>query len=127
MTQKLKLFIAAGLMVLGVGAIALVPTTGVYAQSALEQACEEDPSAAICQQSDSGSIEDVVQIVVNILLFIVGLVAVIMIIVSGIRFVTSGGDSGAVASAKNTLLYSVIGLVVAFLAFAIVSFVLNAF
>ena len=127
MTQKLKLFIAAGLMVLGIGATSLVPATGVYAQNALEQACEEDPSAAICQQSDSGSIEDVVQIVVNVLLFIVGLVAVIMIIVSGLRYVTSGGDAGSVSSAKNTLLYAVIGLVVAFLAFAIVNFVLNAF
>lgn len=127
MTQKIKLFIAAGLMVFGIGATALVPSTGVYAQNALEQACEEDPSAAICQQSDSGSIQDVVQIVINVLLFIVGLVAVIMIVISGFRFVTSGGDAGSVASARNTILYAVIGLVVAFLAFAIVNFVLDAF
>ncbi|MNY57155.1 hypothetical protein D3C86_1933160 [compost metagenome] len=50
-----------------------------------------------------------------------------MIIVSGIRYATSNGDSSAVTSAKNTLMYSVIGLIVAILAYAIVNFVLKAF
>lgn len=64
--------------------------------------------------------------IVNVLLFIIGAISVIMLIIGGIRYTLSGGDSGAVTSAKNTILYAIIGLVVAFLAFAIVNFVLGA-
>lgn len=63
--------------------------------------------------------------IVNVLLFIIGAVSVIMIIFGGFRYVTSGGDSGGVTSAKNTILYAVVGLVVALLAYAIVNFVLT--
>ncbi len=65
--------------------------------------------------------------IVNVLLYILGAIAVIMIVVGGIRYVTSGGDSGAVSGAKNTILYSVVGLIVAILAYAIVNFVITAF
>lgn len=64
--------------------------------------------------------------IVNILLFIIGAISVIMLIFGGIRYTTSGGDSGAVTSAKNTIMYAIIGLVVAFLAFAVVNWVLGA-
>jgi biopolymer transport protein ExbB/TolQ len=50
---------------------------------------------------------------------------VIVIIVAGIRYTTSGGNSNSVAAAKNTLLYAVIGLVVAVFAYAIVNFVIQ--
>jgi len=65
--------------------------------------------------------------VTNVLLFIIGAVAVIMLIIGGIRYTVSGGDSGAVTSAKNTILYAVVGIIVAILAFAIVNFVLGSF
>lgn len=64
--------------------------------------------------------------VVNVLLFIIGALSVIMLIWGGIRYTTSGGSSSAVTSAKNTIMYAIIGLVVAFLAFAIVNWVLGA-
>lgn len=63
--------------------------------------------------------------VVNILLFIVGAIAVIMLIVGGIRYVVSGGDQNAVTAAKNTILYAIIGIIVALLAFAVVNFVIT--
>lgn len=63
--------------------------------------------------------------ITNILLFIIGAIAVIMIIIGGIRYTISNGDAGAITSAKNTIMYAVIGLVVAILAFAIVNFVLD--
>lgn len=65
------------------------------------------------------------QTVVNILLFIVGAIAVIMLIVGGIRYVVSGGDQSAVTGAKNTILYAIVGIVVAFLAYAAVNFVIT--
>lgn len=65
--------------------------------------------------------------IINMLLFILGAIAVVMIVIGGIRYATSGGDSSSITSAKNTILYAVVGLVVAILAYAIVNFVLDAF
>ena len=65
--------------------------------------------------------------VTNILLFIVGAIAVIMLIIGGIRYVVSGGDSSAVTAAKNTILYAIIGIIIVLLAFAIVQFVVGSF
>ena len=78
-------------------------------------------------EDDSCTLGGTVKTVTDVLLFIVGAVAVIMIIIGGIRYVTSNGDGNQVTAAKNTILYSVIGLVVALLAYAIVNFVLNQF
>jgi len=61
---------------------------------------------------------------VNILSAIVGAVAVIMIIVGGFRYVTSGGNDTSITSAKNTILYAIIGLIIVALAQIMVHFVL---
>ena len=63
--------------------------------------------------------------VVNLLLWAIGIVSVIMIIIGGIRYATSNGDSNNVTAAKNTIMYAVIGLVIAIFAYAIVNFVLT--
>jgi len=65
-----------------------------------------------------------VQSIVNILLFIAGIISVVVIVVSGLRFVLSNGDASAVSKAKNAIIYAVIGLVVAIMAYAIVNFIL---
>lgn len=64
--------------------------------------------------------------VTNVLLFLVGAVSVIMLIIGGIRYVISGGDQAQVTSAKNTILYAIVGIIVAFLAYAAVNFVTQA-
>jgi hypothetical protein len=66
-------------------------------------------------------------IVVNILLYILGAIAVIMIVIGGIRYTTSNGDSSNTKAAKDTILYAVVGLVIAMLSYAIVNFVVKAF
>jgi len=68
-----------------------------------------------------------VKTIVNILLYILGAIAVVMIVIGGIRYTTSNGDSSAITSAKNTILYSVIGLIIAILAYSIVNFILIQF
>lgn len=73
----------------------------------------------------SSNLNNVITDIVNIFSVIVGIVSVIMIIYGGFRYVTSGGDSGNVSSAKNTIIYAVIGLVVVALAQFIVQFVLD--
>ena len=66
----------------------------------------------------------IVTTVTNILLFIAGALAVIMIIWGGMRYVTSGGESSKVTTAKNTIIYALLGLVVVALSQFIVKFVL---
>lgn len=61
--------------------------------------------------------------IANILLFFVGVAAVIVLIIGGLRYATSGGEAQALSSAKNTILYAIVGIIVAFLAFAAVNFV----
>lgn len=73
--------------------------------------------------SKSGT--DIVNGVLNVTFFILGAVAVIMIIISGYHYLTSAGDPGKAKKAMSTLLYSVIGLVVAISAYVIVSFVIG--
>lgn len=64
--------------------------------------------------------------VVNVLLFVIGAICVVMLIWGGIRYTTSAGNASSVTAAKNTIMYAIIGLVIAFLAFAIVNWVLGA-
>lgn len=66
-----------------------------------------------------------IQSVVNVVIGIIGMLAVFMIIMGGINFALSQGDTAKVTKARNTILYGVVGLVVALLAFAIVNFVLS--
>ena len=70
-------------------------------------------------------IQRIVTMVINIFSVVVGIVAVIMIIYGGFKYITSGGDSGNITSAKNTIVYAIIGLVVVALAQFIVKFVLD--
>ena len=65
--------------------------------------------------------------ITNVLLFIIGAIAVIMIVIGGMRYVLSGGDSTQITAAKNTILYAIIGIVVAILAYAAVNFVISSF
>ena len=77
--------------------------------------------------TEGDSLPNIVGTVINTMLFIVGVLAVIMIIYSGIRYITAHGDKGQVESAKNTLIYSIVGLVVAIVAYAIVNWVIGLF
>ena len=86
-----------------------------------EGGCSTDASGVTAAER----IDQIVTQVINILSLAVGVVAVVMIIVGGLRYITSGGDSGNVTGAKNTILYAVVGLIVVALAQVIVRFVVN--
>ena len=77
-------------------------------------------------QGDS-TLKGKIKTVVDILLFLLGAIAVIMIVVGGLRYVLSSGDASQITSAKNTILYAVIGVIVALLAYAIVNWVIDKF
>jgi len=69
---------------------------------------------------------DTFKTIVNVLLYIVGALSVIMLIYGGIRYTVSGGNDKNIAAAKNTIMYAIIGLVISFLAYAIINWVLVA-
>lgn len=73
---------------------------------------------------DDSGVTKAVHAAVNILSFVVGIVAIIMIILAGFKYITSGGEAARVGNAKSTLIYAIIGLAIAALAQILVHFVL---
>lgn len=84
-------------------------------------------SGASCGKVNNLNLISSIRIVTNTLLFIVGIAAVIVIVIGGLRYIVSGGDPKGTAGAKDSILYAVVGIVVALLAYAIVNFVLSQF
>lgn len=75
--------------------------------------------------ADGNKLNDLITDIINVFSVIVGIVAVVMLIFGGFRYVTSGGDSGKITSAKNTIVYAIVGLVIVALSQAVVQFVLS--
>jgi len=86
-----------------------------------------NPATGACDRikTDTSSFNDVLARIINIISVIVGVAAVIMIIIGGFRYIVSGGKQESVTSAKNTILYGLIGLIIVALAQVIVRFVLK--
>ncbi len=78
-------------------------------------------------KSGSSDFPTLMRQIISTVLVILGMLAVIMIIIGGIRYTTSNGDSSRIQGAKNTILYAVVGLVIAILAYAIVNFFISVF
>jgi len=114
-------------LLVALGGLAIVPQMA-YASPAsdVQKGIDATGNAGTCDGHEC-TLGDSIKAITNVLLFIIGAVAVIMIILGGIRYTTSNGDASQVTAAKNTILYSVIGLVVALLAFVIVDFVIGQF
>ena len=124
--KKLLAVLAVPALVLGVVATPVYAADDCAVTGGLKTAAEcakgKDQPAQLF-----GGDGSIFQIVTNVLLFIIGAISVIMLIIGGIRYTISQGDSSAVTSAKNTILYAIIGLVVAILAYAAVNFVITNF
>lgn len=99
-----------------------------YATSTFASAASKiGEGAGATGQAGGKSLTEQIEIVTNILLFLIGVIAVIAIIIGGIRYTTSNGDASQTKAAKDTILYAVVGLVVAIMAYAIVRWVVNTF
>lgn len=133
MTLKQK--INSGLLTLSIALfgfmfVGLAESVPANAQAAREQACigahgEDAWQNGKCVDDSGFTVEGIVESVLDILYWVVGVASVIMLIIGGIRYVVSAGDQNAVTGAKNTILYAIVGLVIAFAAFAISNFVIN--
>ncbi len=117
--------------------LSLAPVTPTFAATNSQELCvgsggtwkidKAAPNGGVCTSPDGRTVAGTIQQLTDVLIFIIGAIAVVMIIIGGIRYVLSAGDQTALTSAKNTILYAIIGLVVAFTAYAIVHFVFAAF
>jgi hypothetical protein len=112
--------------------LTLVATAGVLSPTAEAAVCTGTPVQCAktgAGKADTGgkSLQDSIKDVVNVLLFLIGAISVIVIIISGIKYVTSDGDASKIKSAKDTILYAVVGVIVALLAYGIVNFILDQF
>lgn len=123
------------LVTLLAGALLLLPVlapVSVNAQANIESGlCKgaqldvNAPNDCATDTTSGETVNSIITTVINIFSIVVGVIAVIMIIIGGIKYITSGGDSNNISSAKTTIIYAIIGLVVVALAQVIVRFVLS--
>ncbi len=125
--RKLTLLTIPALMVFGIGFATLTPA---LVQAATKDEVQSGLTAAGGSAADSstgsdGTFRKTIQNIINILLFIIGIIAVIVIVIAGIQYVTSGGNADQASKAKNAIIYAVVGIIVAVMAYAIVGFVVG--
>jgi hypothetical protein len=121
--HTVKLTLTAMMAVVGLSFF----VTPAYAACDTPANCLKESVNATNPGTNNKSVSGFVRTIVNILLTLLGSIAIIMIVIGGIRYTLSNGDTGAVTGAKNTILYAVIGLIVAIMAYAIVNFVIDNF
>lgn len=115
--------LAAPVMMLGITTVA--PSLANTQVSALTISDGADAAKTSDQAGSLFGTEGIFSKITNTALYLIGAISVLMLIYGGIRYTLSAGDSKAVTDAKNTILYAIIGIIVALLAFAIVNFVLT--
>lgn len=131
--KKLKIALTslplAALLLFGAVAttIGLSSMQPVAAQSNLSIGGGAESARGNDQPADLVGQQGMFKKITDVMLFIIGAVSVIMLIIGGLRYVISGGDQNAVSGAKNTILYAVIGIIVALLAYAVINFVTTQF
>lgn len=129
MVQKISRFLAIAIIQLGLlSGFVFASTQPVYAallEGSKEQACAgtQLTPAGNCE-GGTVKIEGVIRVALNLLSLAAGIAAVIMLIIAGIRYATSGGDSGGVSGAKNTIIYAIIGIAIVAMSQLIVRFVI---
>ena len=134
MITKLKRIALTIAAVCALGVPALVPASAYAVDSVTQQGlnCGADlkldtaGAPTGCSPGDTGTnFSALLKKIINIFSVIVGVIAVIMIIIGGLKYITSGGESSNVSGAKNTIIYAIVGLIIVALAQFIVRFVLG--
>lgn len=124
--MKIKSLIGAAV----VAAFSLMITTPVSAVVSCPadsiRAGKNADTLAQCNVKEDNTLLPTVQVIIDVIIGVLGLVAVLVIILGGVSYTTSTGDPGKVKKAKDTIMYGIIGLIVAILAYAIVNFVLSS-
>jgi hypothetical protein len=105
---------------------ALVPDAA-HAAVNVFQNCGANGDTAVCKATSDKLFgpNSIWTNILNTLIYVTGSISVLMIVIGGLRYTTSGGDQGSISSAKNTILYAVVGLILSLMGYAIVNFVLT--
>ena len=124
MMKKLSQLIVGFAAIIGL----LGMVSPVQALDPLGAGCQAAKNSEFCKQTNNSQqkVPNLIQNIISTLLFVLGIISVIMIIVGGIQYALGGGDSNQLTRAKNTIMYAVIGLVVALLSYGIVYFIVDA-
>mgnify|MGYP001132360746 FL=1 len=94
----------------------------------LEESCEGISNSEVCNEANAPPAEGVNETlltVVDILAFVGGFIAVVIVVVAGISMIVAGGDSGKIANSRNAIIYALVGAVVIVFARAIVLYIIN--
>jgi ABC-type Fe3+ transport system permease subunit len=118
--KKVQKIIVALVLLMGFSVLA-IPTV-VSADSVICPQGTSSPNPLCSSDKDVG---DIIKIVVDTLMFLIGVVAVLVIIIAGFRMVTSSGNAESMSKARNSIIYASIGIVVAVAASAIIGFVVE--
>jgi len=102
-------------------------TSALTAAEEAQNGANSTGSSSSCLFTSATCANGIFTTITNTALFIIGALSVLMLIYGGIRYTVSMGDSKNVEAAKNTIMYAIIGIIVALLAGAIVNFVLGSF
>jgi hypothetical protein len=111
--------------------IGLLVTTSapVFAVNPVQQVCQTNPSAAVCEAKSSNSSllgkDGIITKVSKVMVYFAGAISVIMLVIGGIKYTTSQGNPGDLESAKSTIIYALVGLIISIFAQGIVFFVLS--
>ena len=124
LSKKLKIGLATVFMLVGVLGAGLPAVAAECKCDGTDTTAECGVKCANPSPDNTPGLTDTIKLIINMIIFAVGLVAVVMVILGGVQYSTSQGDPGKVKKAKDTIMYGIIGMVVAILAFAIVNFVL---
>jgi Trk-type K+ transport system membrane component len=124
-----KLFLSVAILASVFGSMTGLAFAATPTDAARLQVCKginSQVSGSDCGgATGANTLNNIIKAVLQILTWIAGIAAVIMVVLAGLKYITSGGDSSGVASAKNSLIYALVGLVIVAIAQSLVIFVLN--
>lgn len=125
MSLKAKL----SLVVATLATVILLPSAALAAYDPYQVVCNNGGSGSnVCAGSGADPIAGeggAIISITSILALIAGIISVIFLVYGGIKYITSGGDSSGVSSAKSTIVAALIGIVIAALARPLITFVIG--
>lgn len=121
------MFMGVTLLTAGLTPALASAAIGDKAKESICQGVNFDQDNSTCDPEAEKKVQSTVVKAIDMFATIIGIIAVVMMLIAGVRYVTSQGESSAINGAKNTIIYAIVGLVVAVLAKAIVQFVLTKF
>lgn len=133
MIKKFKSILIVAASVMALATPALVPAIASAQSTDINNGLcagtnfdtNQTSGCTVDQGAANTKINNILKTVVNLFSLVVGVISVIMIIIGGLKYITSGGEASNISGAKNTIIYAIVGLVIVALAQFIVHFVLG--